>query len=104
MQEPSFYAEACAAYVQLASRLATVDDWWHLDGAVAGINNVIVDLDADCNVLGVELLDRLDHGPQAIRAAIADESIANALAAEGFDCRALRGNPGIAIQHIDRRL
>lgn len=100
----TFDAEACAAYVQLASRIATVDDSWHLDSLVAGVNDVIVDLDADRNVLGVELLGRLGDGPEAILAAIADESIANALAAEGFECPELRGNPGIAIQRIDRRL
>ena len=100
----TFDAEACAAYIQLAPKITTVDDSWPLDGFIAGIDDVIVDLDADRNVLGVEILGKDGDGPQSILAAIADESIANALAAEGFNCLELRGNPGITIQSIDRRL
>lgn len=96
----TYDAEAGAAYIQIASRVAMVDDSWPLESLVAGSNDVILDLDTDRNVLGVELLGRIGDGPAAILAAIADESIANALTAEGFECPELWGNPSITIQHI----
>lgn len=50
---------------------------------------------------GVEIMARDGDGPQGILAVVADESIANALGAEGFHCPELRGNPGITIHRID---
>lgn len=97
----TFDAEVCAAYIQLASEIATVDDSWPLDGFIAGIDDVIVDLNADRNVLGIEILGKYGDGPEIILAAIADGGVANALAAEGFDCPELRGNPDITIQLIN---
>lgn len=96
----TFDAEAGAAYIQLVPKIETVDDSWPLDGPIAGINDVIVDLDGDRNVLGVEILCRDGEGPERILAAIADETIANALAAEGFEVPRLRGNPVVSVQQI----
>lgn len=96
----TFDAAACASYIQLFPQVDNVADSCPLDCVVLGINDVIVDLDADGNVLGIEILGRQGDGPEPIMAAIADESIANALAAEGFEVPQLRGNPDIGIHRI----
>lgn len=97
----TFDAEACAAYIQLAPAISTVDDSWPLDCDISGIHDVIVDIKADGRVLGIEILGQPGDGPETILAAIADERIAVSLASEGFDCPMLRGNPDITIHHID---
>lgn len=96
----TYDAEASAAYIQLASRVTPVDDSRSLEILIAGINEVVLDLDSNHELVGVELLGRVDAGPEAILAAIANESIANAVAAEGFECPELRGNPSIDVKHI----
>lgn len=97
----TFDAEVCAAYIQLVPQITQVDDSWSLDGFVPGTDDVIVDLDPERKVLGIEILGKHGDSPEAILAAIADESVYKALAAEGFNCPELRGNPDITIQHIN---
>jgi uncharacterized protein YuzE len=97
----TFDAEVCAAYIQLVPKITQVDDSWPLDGFVPGLDDVIVDLDPERKVLGIEILGKYGDGPEAILAAIADESVYKALAAEGFNCPELRGNPEITIQRIN---
>ena len=59
----TFDAEVCAAYIQLVPRVGTVADSWPLDEPVAGLD-VIIELDEERNVLGVELLGRIGDGPE----------------------------------------
>lgn len=96
----TFDAGACAAYIRLSSTVCAVDDSWPLDPSIAGIDDVILDLDLDRNLLGLEILGKQGNGPETILFAIADGSIADALASEGFDCPRLPGNPEIAVQFI----
>jgi len=95
----TFDADVCAAYIRLAPRIGTVADSWPLDGHVAGLD-VIIDLDAERTVLGVELLGRIGEVPERILEAIASGAVAEALTAEGFDVPALRGNPEITVQFL----
>ena len=68
----TFDFEVCAAYIQLGPKIETVADSWPLDGPVARLD-VIVDLDAERNVLGVEMLGPIGDGPEHILTAIATE-------------------------------
>lgn len=95
-----FDGEACAAYIRLSSVACAVDDSWPLDALIADIDDVILDLDSDRNILGIEILGRQGNGSETILAAIADGSVAAALTAEGFDCPQLRANPEITVQAI----
>lgn len=96
----TFDAEACAAYIQLVPSITKVDDSWPLDGFISGVDDVIVDLDADCIVLGVDILGKDGYGLSGILRAVEDESIANVMALEGFECPQLRGNPEITVKRI----
>lgn len=96
----TFDAEACAANIRLSSGASTVADSWPIEEFIVGIDDVILDLDHNRHVLGLELLVKQGHGIEAILAAIADGSLADALASEGFDCPQLRGNPDITVQNI----
>ena len=97
----TFDAEACAAYIKLVPENTKVNNSWPLEGFIPGIDDVILDLDAENNVLGVEILGKANGGPKAILAAIVDESIANLMALEGFECPQLHGNPEITVKRID---
>ncbi len=96
----TFDAGACAAYIRLSSVVCAVDDSWPLGVSIAGIDDVILDLDPNRNMLGLEILGKQGNGPEGILVAIADGSIADALSSEGFDCPRLRGKPEITVQVI----
>ncbi|MFJ2619247.1 DUF2283 domain-containing protein [Glutamicibacter sp. NPDC087344] len=97
----TFDAEACAAYIKLSGRSATVEDSYPLEVSLPGITDVILDFDADRHLLGIEILGRLGDGPESILAALSSGRLADALQTEKISCpAALRENPQIKIHNI----
>lgn len=88
---------AGAAYIRVAT--GTVHESWPIDEVSTHLE-VIVDVDSERRVLGVEILGRPGDGPQPILDAIDDHTIAHALADAGFDVPQLRDNPTLAVQLI----
>ncbi|GER23258.1 hypothetical protein NCCP1664_17540 [Zafaria cholistanensis] len=88
-------------YIRISSKLEAIADSWPLDGHVDGIG-VVLDLDSQRRVLGIELLGMPGHGPKDMVAAIASGAIAEASATEGFELPALGSNPDIIVQPSHR--
>jgi len=97
----TFDRDTSTGYIKISSKLEAIADSWPLDGHVCGIG-VVLDLDAQRRVLGVELLGIPGSGPEDMLAAIASGAIAAAAATEGFEVPALEGNPDITVQQSDR--
>ena len=91
----SFIRENAAAYIRLVH--GTSHDSWPLDQTAAPFD-VVVDVDVRGRVLGVELLGRPGDGPASFLGAIGDGTVADVLAAEGFEVPQLRGGPEISVE------
>lgn len=88
-------------YIRISSKPEAIADSWPLPWRVHGIG-VVLDLDDQRRVLGVELLGSPGHGPEDMLAAIGSGAIADAAASEGFEVPSLEGNPNMTVQHCDR--